>query len=352
MFRIFYSLVDHHDLRLVCLAACICALASFTTVTLITRSLTAKGGSSVPWTMAAATVFGCGVWSLHFVAMLAFMPDMPVFYDTRITVASIGIAVFGALVALIVWQWVGTRALGAVFGGILLGLSVAGMHYCGVAAMEVHGHKSLNPGTVGTSIFIAIAIAACALWRLRVATSLVRRIEVSATLAICVCCVHFVGMSAMEIDDMRAVTGGGSVFGSGSLACLIGFVSMAILTASLAATLVDQHLSQRSLLELNRIRLLSGLCREVIFICRNGRILEVNAAGSRLLDIETQGLIGLHLLDLIPTDKQPLVYRQLFNPSPETSEASIRTKSGLLVPVEMSSSAIDYEGKPAVAIAF
>ncbi len=347
----FNDLVAQHDLRLVCLAASICVLASFTTVTLIMRSLAAKVRISLPWTLAAATVFGCGVWSLHFVAMLAFMPDMPVFYDMKITAGSVVVAVFGSSCALLCWQRIAHRTLGALCGGVLLGLAIAGMHYSGVAAMRLRGHMVFDLRTVCLSIAISMALATVALWRLRATASLARRAEVSALLSACICCLHFVGMSALEIDDMAPMTGGSSVFGSGSLACVVGVVSIAILTASLAGALVDQHLSQRTVMELRRIRLLSGLCKEVIFICRGGQVLEVNAAGSRLLDIEIQDLIGMHLLELFSAETRATVSARLSHPCSQPEEATIRGRSGLMIPVEISSSSIDYEGRTAVAVA-
>ena len=65
MLRVIDCITQEHDLRLVALAACLCALACITTVNLMAAAQTKEGGSSLAHLVAASVVFGCGVWSLH-----------------------------------------------------------------------------------------------------------------------------------------------------------------------------------------------------------------------------------------------------------------------------------------------
>src|ERR1700684_2661983 len=84
-----------YDGRLVALAAFICVIACFTTVSLLARAQLVEGRARGLWLGAAALIFGSGVWSLHFVAMLAFMPGFPISYDLFHTSRSIGVAIVG-----------------------------------------------------------------------------------------------------------------------------------------------------------------------------------------------------------------------------------------------------------------
>ena len=118
MLRVIDCITQEHDLRLVALAACLCALACKTTVNLMAAAQTKEGGSSFAHLVAASVVFGCGVWSLHFVAMLAFMSNMPISYGISLTFVSIFFAVFGALLALTVWRFSPSRQIGTVLGGV------------------------------------------------------------------------------------------------------------------------------------------------------------------------------------------------------------------------------------------
>src|SRR5258708_37433727 len=103
MLRVIGCITGQHDLRLVAVAALICALACGTTLNLLARARAAQPRSSLAWLLAAAVLFGCGVWSLHFVAMLAFLPGLEVGYDIATTIASVAIAIAGATAAFLVW---------------------------------------------------------------------------------------------------------------------------------------------------------------------------------------------------------------------------------------------------------
>ena len=99
MFRVLSCITDQHDLRLVALSACICALGCFTTVMLLARAQWTDQRWSLRWQLSAALIFGCSVWSLHFVAMLAFQSGMPIAYDVDLTALSAFIAAVGAMPA-------------------------------------------------------------------------------------------------------------------------------------------------------------------------------------------------------------------------------------------------------------
>ena len=353
MFRIVGCVTQQHDLRLVILAACICILACFTTLNLLARAQATRDASRA-WLATAAVVFGCGVWSLHFVAMLAFMPGMPIAYDIRTTASSAVIAVIGTLTALLCWRLTPSRWLGTGLGGVLLGLAVAGMHYCGVAAMRLPFGYRVDHQQVLASVLVGVGFATLSLARSVTLSSLRRRIEVSGWLGLCVCGVHFTGMSALSIGLGHPVGQRGAVVGSGSLAIAVGSVSLAILAVSLAATLMEQHLSQRAVLELRRMRLLSDISQEVLIIERGGIILQINTAGGRLFGVPAERLVGREVLDLVAQADHPTVLKRVRDivRDGRPEEIQVRTGSGALIAVELSCSTIDYEGRTATAIAF
>src|SRR5579863_6367422 len=93
MLQVIYAcVVDKHDLRLVGLAAVLCLFSCFTAANLFVHAEEAKGRGRRFWHMAAAIVFGAGVWSTHFVAELAYDPGIPVGYEFDLTALSIVIA--------------------------------------------------------------------------------------------------------------------------------------------------------------------------------------------------------------------------------------------------------------------
>ncbi len=104
MLKVLGCVVHEHDLRLVAVSAVICVLGCLTTTTLLARVGEAARRGGRLWLVAAALVLGCSVWSLHFVAMLAFMPGQEMAYDLGLTALSIVVAVGGALMALFAWK--------------------------------------------------------------------------------------------------------------------------------------------------------------------------------------------------------------------------------------------------------
>ena len=259
MLRVFGCITEEHDLRLVALAACICLVASFTTLCLLSRARATPQRSTWTWLTAAACVFGCGVWSLHFIAMLAFMPSLPIAYDISTTFFSVTIAIVGAALAFSVWRLTPSTPLGIGGSGLLLGLAVSGMHYCGVAAMRLPGSLAFDHVEVVWSIAVSIVCATVAFVRGGDLSSLRQRVEASAYLALCVCGLHFTAMAAITIKLGIPANNSGAVFGSGAMAVAVGSVSFAILLVCLAATLMEQHLSQRAVQELRRMQLLSDI---------------------------------------------------------------------------------------------
>ncbi len=144
MLRVVGCITQDHDLRLVLLAACICVLGCVTTTILLARAQTVSAPATYKWLLGTAAVFGSSVWSLHFIAMLAFMPGMSISYDIPTTAVSIAVAIAGSLVAFSAWRllptWLGSIGIGSA----ALAASVVGMHYTGVAAMDVPGTVQMD----------------------------------------------------------------------------------------------------------------------------------------------------------------------------------------------------------------
>ncbi|MGT2479038.1 MHYT domain-containing protein (plasmid) [Methylobacterium oryzae CBMB20] len=79
-----------HDLALVALSVLIAAAASYTALDLAARMRATIGWPSRAWLATAAIAMGGGIWSMHFVAMLAFsLPGLDVGYDLRLTLLSL-----------------------------------------------------------------------------------------------------------------------------------------------------------------------------------------------------------------------------------------------------------------------
>ncbi|AWN42638.1 MHYT domain-containing protein [Methylobacterium durans] len=154
-----------HDHFLVLLSVVIAAAASYTALDLASRVRAATGWVRHAWLGTAAVAMGGGIWSMHFVAMLAFsMPGMEVSYDPTLTVLSLllAVGVTGAAFAVVSRSDASTIMLG--WSGLFMGLGIAGMHYVGMAAMRMRADLRYESIWVAVAILIAIGASTTALW--------------------------------------------------------------------------------------------------------------------------------------------------------------------------------------------
>jgi len=88
MIKLYECVTQQHDPRLVVLAVLICFWGCFTALSLLSRAKRPDGSVHAMWLTFAAAAGGAGIWSTHFIAMLAYRPGVPVQYEVGPTVLS------------------------------------------------------------------------------------------------------------------------------------------------------------------------------------------------------------------------------------------------------------------------
>jgi len=107
---------------------------------------------------------GLGIWSMHYIGMLAFRLPVTVLYDWPTVLLSLLAAIFSAAVALFVVSRQRMGWLSALTGSAIMGSGIATMHYTGMAAMRLPAMCSYDPLLVILSVVVAIVISLVALW--------------------------------------------------------------------------------------------------------------------------------------------------------------------------------------------
>ena len=112
----------------------------------------------------AATALGGGIWSMHFIGMLAVQIPVPIRYDALATLGSVLVAILVTGLGLLVLHSGPRTRLRICLAGSLTGLGIVSMHYIGMSA--IGGNCIVVYEPVGYVISTAIAIAAsiAALW--------------------------------------------------------------------------------------------------------------------------------------------------------------------------------------------
>ena len=158
------DLISSYNYALVALSVLIAMFASYTALDLAGRVTAAGGWTRVVWLLGGAGAMGTGIWSMHYIGMLAFTLPIPVAYHWPTVLLSLLAAILASIVALGVASRQKMGASQAVAGSVLMGAGIAGMHYIGMAAMRLPAICQFNSFLVVLSVVFAVLISLAALW--------------------------------------------------------------------------------------------------------------------------------------------------------------------------------------------
>lgn len=240
-----------YDVCLVGLAFIIAVIASYTALNLAGQVNSASDQTRFKWLVGGAIAMGTGIWSMHFVAMLAFKLPQPVAYDVWMTLLSLLDAILSSGVALLVVSRTTLSLLRLLTGGVFMGLTIVSMHYIGMAAMQVHqGCIQYNLWVVGLSVLIAIAASLAALWlafQLRDDTSVTlnwRKLGSALIMGVAISSMHYTGMAAAHfIEHQELAEPVSYVLDTSLLGRAIATATLIVLGLALLSSLFDQRLA-------------------------------------------------------------------------------------------------------------
>ncbi|MFC8666502.1 MHYT domain-containing protein [Streptomyces sp. NPDC057199] len=180
----------------------------------ITRSLRNDQSWKPGWLALGAASIGCGIWTMHFIAMIGFqVEESRIRYDVGLTILSLAVAivVVGLGVFAVGYRGAGTATL--LMAGTFTGIGVAAMHYIGMAAIRVNGSLQYDVRTVALSVVIAIVAATAALWAAVAIRGFMTSLGASLVMGVAVSGMHYTGMAAVSVH-LHGATGSPGVGGS------------------------------------------------------------------------------------------------------------------------------------------
>jgi PAS domain S-box-containing protein len=156
--------IGSYNYALVALSVLIAMFASYAALDLAGRVTAAVGWSRAVWLLGGAGAMGTGIWSMHYIGMLAFVLPVPLAYHWPTVLLSLLAAILASVVALGVVSRQKMGASRAVAGSVLMGAGIASMHYIGMAAMRLPAICQFNSSLVVMSVVFAVLISFAALW--------------------------------------------------------------------------------------------------------------------------------------------------------------------------------------------
>lgn len=247
------GITSSYDPRIISLSIAIAVLSSYTALDLAGRVTVATSWARTAWLIGGAIVMGIGIWSMHFVAMLAFSLPIPMTYDILTVLLSILPAIIASIGALFLASRPTLSFWQLIMGGILMGIGIASMHYIGMSAIRMEAHTMYDPLLFAVSIAIAISASIVALnvaFQLRTQTStsaLLARIFGALIMGLAIAGMHYTGMAAAKFTptNLKAIATGAMKDSLTWLAVTIGITTFVILGFALLTSFVDRRLTHQ-----------------------------------------------------------------------------------------------------------
>ena len=234
-----------YSLGLVVLSVVVATIGAYVAIEIAQRARTAEGRRRIQWTFGGALALGLGIWSMHFVGMLALTLPVLVWYDIPLIAASVLAAIIGCGIAFFIFDRAIVGPWLLALGSVVMGFAIAGMHYTGMAGMRVNSHVIYDPLIVAASVGVAIIVSFAALALTRnllksgaESRATLKKTGASLLLGFAITGMHYTGMAAAQF------TGGTAgwrpplhlVLGTHRLGLVVAIGSLALLAIALVAT--------------------------------------------------------------------------------------------------------------------
>lgn len=239
-----------YDLDLVLLSVLIATMASYTALALAGHVVGLRGNSTWKWLLGGAFAMGSGIWSMHFIGMLAYDLPIRMAYDPLLTALSLLLALLSSGFALTVVSRLailGPKEVDPpvlVAGGVIMGAGICAMHYTGMAAMRMRPSIDYQPALFAASMLIAVGASVVALYLAftlrdhRGRSGALPRLAAALVMGLAISGMHYTGMAAANIAP-GAICGAGTGFDldGEDLAYAIAGLILALLSATIYLTL-------------------------------------------------------------------------------------------------------------------
>jgi PAS domain S-box-containing protein len=303
---------------------------------------------------------GGGVWSMHFIGMLAFQLCARVDYSPGLTVLSLLPSLFASWVAL---QLLARRSISHVqliSSGVLVGAGIGAMHYSGMAAMQMAPLLRYDPYWFAGSILVAVVLAILALWvrfGLRGHLSSGKAILVSGVvMGLAIAGMHYTGMAAARFIGTTEPLGQQSNANAMYIALAVALttVTLTVFVAATNGLLRYRQLFRQMQGSESRLRaILETAVDGIVIIDDQGLIEGLNSAAARLYGWRRDELVGRHINTVIPESYHQGAPDYLLRVMREgqseilggSREVEAQRKDGSLLPIRLAIGLVNLPGQ-------
>src|SRR5579863_2757546 len=239
-----------YDYRLVTLSVVLAMFASYAALDLAGRVTAARSWARAFWLAGGATTMGLGIWSMHYIGMLAFTLPVPILYHYPTVILSLLAAIAASAVALITVSRERMGVTQEIVGSVIMGSGIAAMHYIGMAAMRMPAMMEYRWRLVILSVVLAVVISLVALilsFRIRKErkTSLGKLVS-ALVMGSAIPLMHYTGMAAARFHASNIPFSTESTVWVSALGVgVISIASLLVMILAISSAFVDRLLAVR-----------------------------------------------------------------------------------------------------------
>jgi diguanylate cyclase (GGDEF) domain len=231
-------------------------IASFVALDSAGKIAASNKRAALFWRISGGITLGIGIWSMHFIGMLAMKMPMEMSYHLEPTVLSLLVAILAATLAIniaVAGQTLSAKRL--ALATVLLSSGVVTMHYVGMAALMMHDDITWNISRIFISVVIAIIASCVALWlafslRLNSKGVLLSRLAAAVAMGVAIAAMHYTGMSAATFSShMHMMAEHKHQVGEEGLSVWVSAITLMLLGMMLIISMVDSQIRTTRLTE-------------------------------------------------------------------------------------------------------
>ncbi|WP_106477536.1 EAL domain-containing protein [Phytohalomonas tamaricis] len=349
-----------YDYSLVLLSYLVALLAAYAGLLIAEQLRDAPTRSRrLTWLWAGAIMFGIGVWSMHFVGMLAYQLPVKMSYDVGLTLLSGVPAILCSAYTLTIIARPTPTHKTSLLGGVVLGVGIGLMHYLGMAAMRMPATLSYYSPLFLLSLVTAVSLGITALYAHRLRINLpawlgidLRHLVVAAIIALAISGMHYTAMFAAHYIPSEATEHHQHHVSWLAWSVLGGTIF--VVAATLTVIFIDRRLQHNEqLANMSRDRLLeiiTAINDGLLLLDEEGRILMCNRAFTHITGYEEDEVLG-HPIAMLEHGSSvrsitEYVQENLRDRGKWQGEIDAQRKGGERFPARLSVSFVDYRRSP------
>lgn len=324
-----------YNYQLILVAFLIASLASYTCLNLFRRFKFTRGIIKLIFLIGGSLSIGLGIWSMHFVSILALNITVRITYNLTLLLISIMIPILFSFLSLFYISKNVSNRFRLMIGSIVLGWGIGAMHYTGMAAIEMDAKITYNPILVVLSIMIGCLASYFAFWffTIKQKIELFHKLIASFLLGGAIFSVHYVSIVGTTFYFSNTANYSNSMIDQYFLGISISFASVFILGFTLTAIFIDRRLIE---LLTHHHSLFENNSDIVILLGKDGKIKRANSSINQITNHHSDDYKNRHFLDFIAEDDKEKSI-EFFNRcmSGETIEYEIRVLKAVDLPITL-----------------